>query len=774
MRSPPPPTSVVALVAAALVACGATEKLGFGASCSDGGQCASGQCFQSRCSKVCSASTQCSGGICVDKLCAPLDRVPCGGDDVCEELMPPAGPCQNLRCAQSVCRLLPKANQTPCGDSLCDAPKLCSAGMCAATPGAATPACDDGNVCTHDTCSPKTGCASVPNTLPCDDDKFCTAGEACAGGVCKGGKPVACIGGNACALVLCSESAKGCTATKPSGGPCDDGDPCTAGDSCLDGKCKAGSAAACTDGNACTNDVCGSTGKCTFAVVDDGVGCNDGDVCTLSDQCMTGACVAGPQKVCDDEKQCTQDKCVGGDCTFALYATAEPCDDGDPCTGWGACDNGVCKKGVLGVWSLVEPIVPNLPHAAVAVDVRGGILHIFGSEPSGGKFEVSRYQLTPAGVALAGTNYSDADWGLFAAAAAWMPVPGTPGAHVVVGTAAKPSTQLAAFVVTFAIDNKVAPKLSVVPDTFAKPSTSLGWRAVDVQLPNIWVAGEYGSPEPTKPYVARLNTDLTVAMQTVLDDATQGADFFEVRDIAAEPDGSGAIVVGRVTNGVVQTGYARRVTLALQPDWKATPVSNGYFHAITRYGEQWLVAGSFVQSNGIAAIAVRALHDNGTWGWQQVHPIGIGAAAHALLVAPGGKDLYFAGWAIPEAGSVAAPLIGRLTGLGMLVEYAVLPTTEKARLDAIALNESATQVVAVGVHGPNEKNTGMVGVAANAFAQAQCANSGACTGQAVAACDDGKPCTFDSCAQGKCTHLPMPDATPCATAAVCQGGLCGP
>lgn len=771
---PPVPTPLVAVVVCAALACsGEPARHPVGAACTADKQCGSGVCFQATCSKPCASAAACNGGLCVDKVCVAADKVRCGGDDVCEEVMPAAGPCQLNRCQGQFCRLLPKADATACGDSKCDPPKQCTGGVCAPAAGATAPNCDDGNVCTHDTCSPSTGCAAIPNTLACDDGKFCTAGEACAGGACKGGKPVGCGEATACAIALCSESAKGCTTTKPSGGPCDDGDPCTSGDTCQGGVCGAGKIAACNDANPCTVDACGAGGACAFAQVENGTGCGDGDPCTVADQCEAGQCAAGAPMVCDDENACTQDKCAAGKCTFVNAGPEVACDDGDPCTGWGQCDNAKCKKGELGVWSLVKPGVANTPNSAVALDIRGGVVHVFGTESSGGKFEIAHYQMSPDGGALKAANFSDAEYGLAATDAEWMPVAGTSGVHVVVGTASKAGSALAAFAVGFALDGKVALKLTVVPDTFANPGKTVHWRAVDVHSPHVWAAGDYGAPELPKPVVARLGADLTVAMLTVLDELAQGADLFEVRDVAADPDGSGAIVVGRVTNGFKQTSYVRRVTLALQPDWKAPPVANTAWHAIARKADHWVLVGSKLLPSGITAIASAELHGNGGWLWQQAHPIGVQAAAHAVAVAASG-DLYYAGWSISDLDKLAAPLLGRLSPFGAPLEHSVLPTSDKGRLDAIALSESATQVVAVGVHGPNDPNVGPVVVAANAFAQLICAQAGACTGLAASACDDGKPCTLDSCTQGKCTNAPFSDGAPCGATAVCAAGACAP
>ena len=51
--------------------------------------------------------------------------------------------------------------------------------------------CDDGNVCTNDSCDTTVGCVHVNNTAPCSDGNACTTSDACQGGVCVGGPPPA-------------------------------------------------------------------------------------------------------------------------------------------------------------------------------------------------------------------------------------------------------------------------------------------------------------------------------------------------------------------------------------------------------------------------------------------------------------------------------------------------------------------------------------------------------------------------------------------------------
>jgi len=52
--------------------------------------------------------------------------------------------------------------------------------------GGAPIVCNDGDVCTTDTCNPATGCVFTDNTAPCDDGDACTSGDACVTGVCSG------------------------------------------------------------------------------------------------------------------------------------------------------------------------------------------------------------------------------------------------------------------------------------------------------------------------------------------------------------------------------------------------------------------------------------------------------------------------------------------------------------------------------------------------------------------------------------------------------------
>ncbi|NUN14217.1 MAG: hypothetical protein HUU55_11335, partial [Myxococcales bacterium] len=206
--------------------------------------------------------------------------------------------------------------------------------------------CDDGNVCTTDSCIDNT-CAHVPTTgcctqnVHCDDMNPCTT-DTCTEGQCFYSKQPNCCQSAAdcddqlvCTTDQCDQS-KGCTHTQNTLA-CNDFDPCTEGDTCTAGKCigtKLGcddgdllctvdtckygqcihiptgqtncciSDADCDDSDPCTDTTCGANGVCTVTQLCCAVGsdCNDGDSCT-ADICVAQTCVAGQttNPACCDE-----------------------------------------------------------------------------------------------------------------------------------------------------------------------------------------------------------------------------------------------------------------------------------------------------------------------------------------------------------------------------------------------------------------------------------------------------------------------------------------
>ncbi len=233
---------------------------------------------------------------------------------------------------------------TACDDqNACTANDLCDHdGNCAGTP----IACDDGNPCTVDQCDTKGACTFAPgNGGPCEDGDLCTVGDACVLGVCSPGLLTVCNDDNACTTDSCG-SATGQCVFQPTSAPCDDGNACTVGDACAVGLCAAGTLTACNDKISCTDDACNPlTGLCVFTPVHDGLGCQDGQACTTGDVCVGGACQSGQLAVCDDGNACTLDGCSdSGACSF-VPQDGTACSDGDGCTQNDACLAGQCTAG---------------------------------------------------------------------------------------------------------------------------------------------------------------------------------------------------------------------------------------------------------------------------------------------------------------------------------------------------------------------------------------------------------------------------------------------
>jgi hypothetical protein len=112
-------------------------------------------------------------------------------------------------------------------------------------------------------CDPATGHCTNPaatDGTACNDDNACTTLDSCSSGQCVGGLPTDCNDGNLCTDDSCDPIA-GCTHTNNTA-PCSDGDACTNGDACVDGTCHGGSPLDCDDGNPCTVDSCDPSGGC--------------------------------------------------------------------------------------------------------------------------------------------------------------------------------------------------------------------------------------------------------------------------------------------------------------------------------------------------------------------------------------------------------------------------------------------------------------------------------------------------------------------------------
>jgi hypothetical protein len=284
--------------------------LGLPLSCDDGNAC-NGM-------EACDPAKGCGAGI-------PLacdDGNACNGKETCD----PAKGCVG-------------AAALSCDDGdLCNGLEICTpAKGCQAGP---APSCDDGNACTDDLCEKKLGCLHSNNAAACDDGSPCTAGDHCAGGKCVFSAMDDCDDGKLCTDDSC-DPALGCIHTLNTA-PCDDGDICTTGDHCHLGACTGGGQLACKDGNPCTDDQCVPKAGCEF--LPNGKGCDDGSACTTGDHCDAGMCVVSGLLDCADGNVCTDDSC-DGKLGCLHVANAKPCDDGTVCTVGDVCLAKACQPG---------------------------------------------------------------------------------------------------------------------------------------------------------------------------------------------------------------------------------------------------------------------------------------------------------------------------------------------------------------------------------------------------------------------------------------------
>jgi len=287
---------------------------------------------------------------------------------------------------KAACASKAATNLTPCNDkNACSATDICFGGVCQGT---AFKTCNDGQLCTTDSCDVATGtCAFAPNTAACSDGDPCTLPDVCAAGACVPGAVKVCsdnnpctadscnkqsgncsfqgipgCGGycasnadcpapqNTCASSSCDLTTKQCTgASVADGTTCNDNNACTSASTCQAGTCIGTGTKVCDDGNACTFDYCSpQSGNCVFQNQGGGNSCSDGNPCTTNDYCQQGSCHAGNAKNCNDGNACTADSCdqASGQCVFAPIAgCGGNCTSNADCPATGnACTTNVCSQ----------------------------------------------------------------------------------------------------------------------------------------------------------------------------------------------------------------------------------------------------------------------------------------------------------------------------------------------------------------------------------------------------------------------------------------------
>jgi len=254
---------------------------------------------------ICTVGDHCENGMCTSSGLLPCDD---------------GNPCTDDGCTpEQGCGFLP--NVALCDDeNACTVDEHCMAGICISD---SMTDCDDDNVCTADSCVPATGCEHSPVDGACDDDDACTTADHCQAGTCTGGPPLVCDDGNVCTMDSCDPD-DGCMAEPvQDGAGCDDGNACTLTDTCLAGACVGANVPDCDDSDKCTADSCNPAAGCVHDAItpccgngskeageqcDDGNN-NDGDGCSAQ---------------CQSESDCPPDTAfINGYCWVKAIAWAE-------------------------------------------------------------------------------------------------------------------------------------------------------------------------------------------------------------------------------------------------------------------------------------------------------------------------------------------------------------------------------------------------------------------------------------------------------------------
>ncbi len=348
-----------------------TELCTDGNICTTADRCKAGKCEAGANTCVCEKDADCAskedGNLCNGTLYCDKAKAPFACKVNPKTVVNCTG--SGAKCKKNVCAAktgkcsvqdLPNGTNCDADGSVCTTLDTCKAGTC--TAGNPLP-CNDGKICTNDSCNPTKGCLFSPNASKCDaDGSVCTVDDSCVKGICLAGPKKKCDDGNDCTDDSC-DSGKGCQFAANSDA-CDDNSACTKGDICAASKC-VGSKVSCDDNDPCTADSCNSKSGCGHKSAPGS--CEDGDACTDGDKCAATkggkwGCTAGDKKNCDDGNVCTIDGChpAKGCTKKADVGATHACYGGSKGTaGVGTCAKGKasCKAdGTMG--SCVGEVVP--------------------------------------------------------------------------------------------------------------------------------------------------------------------------------------------------------------------------------------------------------------------------------------------------------------------------------------------------------------------------------------------------------------------------------
>ena len=780
--------------------------------CSDGDPCTTGDlCGANVCNAGKSTCSCQSDGDCTD------DGDLCNGVPFCDKTDPAKPVCKANLATKITC---PTAGNTTCLTHGCDA----QTGKCVGKPAVTGTSCDDKNPCTQSDSCLLGQCVGV-NTCECQFDSDCKAKE--DGNQCNGtlfcdkstpDKPTCAL--NPASVVKCPSTAPVClgwscvTATGqcvlgPAAvgvdgavSPCSDGDPCTDLDACSAGVC-GGKPKGCDDNNACTADSCVAgtcvhkskvcddgkactadgcdpkTGACTTnALVNNGKGCDsDNSGCTVNDVCLDGVCKAGAAVSCPPIKTtlpcrdtvCSSTGATSFQCVLTTAKDGALCDDGDACTGDGACKGGVCG---LSDDALLHSQLVLLPEAAKFDRHNTG--HAMYIDAQDNAVVAGRYidkdakgwwlaQVATTGKVSQGCTVS-----VDATAATALPVgvfASANGRSILVGSTG--SSTLGLSVSTMRVSSACK-----IESAVAIGAASAGERlekAVAVSTTGFVAVGERVEKAGSRGYVARLSAAGQLIWSWV-----DGGYSPAVKDAVVNVDGS-LILVGSVFD---PGGAGKRLPRVLRLDASGKKTADSVQKA---FGDAALTAVAARPAGGFVAVGTRIDDGKSRLWWARLNADGVVTRerAGALGIAPTGISAATPGWYVTGTASPTGSDLGfwlaRTDDVGNLRWEQAPPGTGLS--EGAALIAWKGGVWAVGSARAGNQQGAHV-VRADSWGHATCGESGICAGKVWQDCDDGVACTTDTCAaKSGCQHAKnsgwaCEDGAACSVSASCIFGSC--
>ncbi len=598
--------------------------------------------------------------------------------------------------------------------------------------------------CLNNVCNPASGeCEMRPRneTKSCDDDDKCTVGETCGKGLCGNGKV----------------------------NTCDDKDPCTQDKCDKDKGCS--HPPTCNDNNDCTADTC-KAGKCSFVATKlDAQSCDaDGSGCTVNDACKAGKCVAGAPIQCPSPtKQCQVGVCVKtGSTTFICQAKAAadkaPCDDGQACSVGDACVGGTCTAG-KGQRLFVGELAGADKYAEV---------HAIAGLKGGGSVLVGEVRETAAQ-----TQAKKRRWMVWVIGAdgaqKWAKPLGSASNSLVNAARAVAVEADGSLLVGGSLINKTSADVRLLKisadgskltgsKTYGAPNVYEELRAMLPHSGGGWVVVGTATTgkDGIRPLVMRVTLSGKVLGQRVL-------------PLAAMVPASATSRPGGVT-AAAGTGFANNkpwswafaVDSDLKPLWTTDLRDRMRIaHAIAATSNGYLVAGSSATQNGLRRPVFLTLDAAGHKGVRTE----LTTSAYPNAITATGKDSFVVVGTRP--GPSLRPFIAGVDGNANHT-WTLQPATT-GELWAVTTHADGKVVAAGRRRGASDQK--IILRALTPWGQIKCSSAGSCAGKKAGDCDDGNGCTNDFCeAKSGCLHTnnaaACDDGSVCTTKDGCVGGKC--